>query len=255
MRLIVLAANLGHDRELKMVPVLVGSPGLLVDVGANAYAPYSAAGVLARARVVAFEPVHEATTKLRSFYGEAIQVHQVALSDYIGDASMRVPVIEGVAVTTRAHVVEEPETPEGGSPASAIAVRTLDAYGMSGVTLIKIDVEGHELRVLTGARETLSQQRPSVIVEVEEKRTPGRLAEVAEFFRALEYSGYFWSKGGFVKIDEFRLDKHQDARRRGWNHEFINNFVWVPSELSLDRHLSGQRNRISRAFGWMRRWR
>lgn len=46
-----------------------------------------------------------------------------------------------------------------------IPTRTLDSYNIHDVTLVKIDVEGHENAVLRGAQETLRRCKPIVILE------------------------------------------------------------------------------------------
>ena len=45
-------------------------------------------------------------------------------------------------------------------------LRPLDDFGFSDVSLIKIDVEGHENAVLEGAKETIAGSRPAVILEI-----------------------------------------------------------------------------------------
>jgi hypothetical protein len=44
-------------------------------------------------------------------------------------------------------------------------MRRLDDFAFDEVDFIKVDVEGFELQVLEGARETLARCRPIVIVE------------------------------------------------------------------------------------------
>jgi FkbM family methyltransferase len=51
----------------------------------------------------------------------------------------------------------------GGDRAEA---RTLDSFGFFNVSLIKIDVEGHEAQVLRGARETISRCHPVILLEI-----------------------------------------------------------------------------------------
>jgi FkbM family methyltransferase len=60
-------------------------------------------------------------------------------------------------------------------------VRTLDSYAIEDVDFIKIDVEGHELQLLQGARATLERWRPRILVEVR------NLPSVTAFFSDLGY--------------------------------------------------------------------
>lgn len=46
-----------------------------------------------------------------------------------------------------------------------IQTRTLDSYNFENVTLIKIDVEGHENSVLRGAQDTLRRCKPVIFLE------------------------------------------------------------------------------------------
>jgi hypothetical protein len=46
-----------------------------------------------------------------------------------------------------------------------VRTATLDSYALRDVSLVKVDVEGHERQVLAGARETLTRWRPLVVVE------------------------------------------------------------------------------------------
>ena len=54
-----------------------------------------------------------------------------------------------------------------------VPTQTVDALvagqGLERVDLIKIDVEGHEFQVLTGAVETITRFRPQILIEVFEE--------------------------------------------------------------------------------------
>lgn len=71
---------------------------------------------------------------------------------------------------------------------------TLDELDLSNVSLIKIDVEGHEAGLIQGARETIRASKPLILVEVwsDEKRKaeglPTTQREVLESIRSLGYA-------------------------------------------------------------------
>uniref|UniRef100_UPI001916C781 FkbM family methyltransferase n=1 Tax=Mycobacterium paraintracellulare TaxID=1138383 RepID=UPI001916C781 len=46
-----------------------------------------------------------------------------------------------------------------------VPVKRLDDLHLDDIGLIKIDVEGHELAVLRGATQTLTRNRPAIVVE------------------------------------------------------------------------------------------
>jgi FkbM family methyltransferase len=111
----------------------------------------------------AFEPLPHLARRLAATYGRSVTVHEMALSDEAGIASFQ-------------HVVGRPafsgfllRGEVRGEQATQMNVHTarLDdvAASLPRVDLVKVDVEGAELRVLRGARETLARHRPVVIFE------------------------------------------------------------------------------------------
>jgi FkbM family methyltransferase len=55
----------------------------------------------------------------------------------------------------------------------------LDDYALPEVDFLKIDVEGHELQVLQGAKETIARYRPRILAEVRD--LPGVAAFLSQF--------------------------------------------------------------------------
>lgn len=64
-----------------------------------------------------------------------------------------------------------------GAGTTTVDVVSIDALDLPRVDLIKIDVEGMELEVLAGSRETLARCRPVLFIEVL-KNDPGQLKQV-----------------------------------------------------------------------------
>ena len=47
-----------------------------------------------------------------------------------------------------------------------VKTKTLDSFNLSGIDFIKIDVEGYELHVLSGGRETIAKNKPKPHIEI-----------------------------------------------------------------------------------------
>lgn len=68
-----------------------------------------------------------------------------------------------------------------------IPIKTLDSFKLNNVSIIKIDVEGHELNVLKGAEKTIKSSKPVLVLEVWGRRTD-RLQKMKEYLKTLNYT-------------------------------------------------------------------
>jgi FkbM family methyltransferase len=161
--------------------------GVALDIGANLgeWTVPLARAVGPGGQVLAFEPqpvVAQALERtLRINHLAQVRVMRLALSD--GDGTAPFLIDTGNSGHSRL----------GGAAAATdllVATRRLDAMvdelAPRHVDLIKIDVEGHERRVLDGAVETLRRFRPAVIIESGHERAADREA-IATLFAALDY--------------------------------------------------------------------
>jgi len=98
-----------------------------------------------------------------------------------------------------------------------VEVRTwrLDDYlqqtdWLSGVSLIKCDVEHHELAVFRGAENMLRRQRPILLFESANLRTGGEICRpVFQFLQSLGYEGFFFQEDVLLPISEYDSQRHE----------------------------------------------
>lgn len=134
--------------------------GVAVDIGAYS-GVYAIAAAKAGCHVLAFEPLPTAYARLQENAvrnGVSFSAHQIACADVPGTLPFW---FNGHMQMTSAGSLNFRR-----NASIKVEARTLDSFNLMGVTAIKIDAEGAELRVLQGARETLERCRPALIIEV-----------------------------------------------------------------------------------------
>src|SRR5262249_27912733 len=223
------------EQEMCLVPALCVPKQLGVDVGAS-HGLYSAKILGCGVSCVACEPLLLPAQELRQIArasGLPLRVEQVALSDQEGETTLRV-LTEALGRSTI-----EPENlllDEDPSPRETVTVRmrTLDSYGLDPVGFMKVDVEGHELAVLRGAKHTLQTYQPRLLVEAEDRHRPNTVRDTYAFLRELGYTGYFILDGSLNDIDSFESETHQNPMNiGGWRSGYkrygvyVNNFIFV----------------------------
>ena len=151
------------------------------DIGANiGYMSSVMAARLRRGgRILAFEPMPALADELRrnalawqSLTAATIEVHELALSDCSGPATLHVP--PDYAINHGLASLHHPTAP--GAPGSKIEIqcaRLDDVVPAPGrVALIKADVEGNELQVFAGATRLLDERRVRDIIFEEQQPYP-----------------------------------------------------------------------------------
>jgi FkbM family methyltransferase len=171
---------------------------VVVDLGANIgyFTSILAQEVGTHGRVLAFEPVPHARTYLA--HNVAINnLHQVtvdarALADWRGAGAITLPAFR-----------LEPQA-GAGEVGLEVQVSTFDMvaqeYDLDRLDLVKIDIEGSELRALSGMERSLRRWRPLLAVETHAQFLPLYGDDMAALHAFLDGIGY-----GCAFIDDHRL--------------------------------------------------
>ena len=224
------------EPETRLLRHLCEPGSIALDIGAN-YGVYTHY-LLAYAGVVhAFEPLPELADLLKSAfrgYGSRVTVHQVALSDGDGSVLLRSPLgMPGRSTIEASNDLESDIPPFTPIRTYTVSRRRVDGLRLGSVGFIKIDVEGHELEVLLGAREILLRHRPSLLVEIEERHRSGSVDAVVQYLADLGSSGFFLLNSRLCPISGLDCNRHQNTDRP---RDYVRNFVFVhPSRRDVIR--------------------
>jgi FkbM family methyltransferase len=231
----LLAWRVGYfDPELRLLPKLCDPHRWSVDIGAS-IGSYTVHLLRHSKGCIIFEPRPEALAhivkRLSPRPDPRLRIEPVALSDHDGEAALRVVTSDaGRSTIEPANVIADGAATES----LIVPVRRLDDYMeiIEPIGFIKIDVEGHEEAVLRGASGLLVRDRPSLLVEIEERHKPGCVDAIRQQLRELGYRGFFLRRGRLRPIELFTPERHQQVARIGEriNGEpvYVNNFLFLP---------------------------
>jgi FkbM family methyltransferase len=156
-----------REPELEHLGKICPRGGVAIDIGAN-HGYYTFEMARQFNCVYAFEANRQVSTPIRTSSLQNVHLVDKGLSNTDRDAVLHIPVVGGIALSGWASL-ETGICPDAtGYVERAVELTTLDAFSIECVDLIKIDVEGHELEVLEGARRTIATSMPMLIVEIKD---------------------------------------------------------------------------------------
>jgi FkbM family methyltransferase len=193
-RIALLCGGYEH-RECEVLAGAVRAGGVFVDVGANVgWFSLLIAAHRPDATVWAIEPMPATAAVLRGNVAAArlssIAVHEVALGAEVGAADLVVTADPAFAYRSDVGAGRSPagRVARSGAGLATCPVTTLDRLwaqaGRPQVDAVKVDVEGAEPDVLTGAVEVLRACRPLLVVEAP---SPPEVAAVEKVLGPLGY--------------------------------------------------------------------
>jgi FkbM family methyltransferase len=149
-------------------------PGLCIDIGANVGSYATALLESTDSTVICFEPLPETYSKLCSLkttYGSRVLMKNCAIGESNTTMTIRYDPDRTELSSLSESALNVDYVKQCCTQSETVEVRTLDAvlesefepYLSQGIDLIKIDVEGFERQVLTGAQQTIRRFRPRFI--------------------------------------------------------------------------------------------
>lgn len=200
---------------------LVPKGSVAVDVGAanGLYAYFMSKNARA---VYAFEPNPAQFRRLARVRLANVTALPIALSDVDGTAALRIPKVQYGEASLEVH-----EDRNDDILVERVRTKTLDSFGLRNVGFAKIDVEGHELSVLRGAERTLRQQRPTLLIELEERHSVGVVRAVADLLLSWGYaSATFIYDGAERPLRQFEQTRHQSLDLVPSDPKYVANFLF-----------------------------
>lgn len=209
---------------------------IAIDAGANkgSYL-WALSKAVPNGKVVAFEPQPLLAEYLklacaRSGLGNVV-VEAAGCSDVSGTLPLAIP---GRETSSPGASFEQAVSARESCRFVSVPVIILDDYFATEtrkIGALKIDVEGHELSVLKGARELIRHHKPTIVCESEQRHmTNGSISDVIDFVRSLGYNAYFCEGKKLSPASQFNPSVHQrQSGERFWDApDYFNNFVFCP---------------------------
>jgi FkbM family methyltransferase len=214
------------EQELKMLPFLVDRSRNAIDVGANK-GVYSQALSHLTNTVYAFEPNPKMYEILCSGKTGRTKAYQVALSNQNGIAKLLIPHNLKKKTYSNQGASLSSTKVSGNHKSITVEAKTLDSYNFKNIGFIKIDVEGFELSVIEGAVQTITNNQPTMLVELEERHTGISIELLVAHIEVLGYEAYFLKNSNLTSFSQF--DPERMHRRALGTENYIFNFIFFPT--------------------------
>lgn len=220
--------------ELRELTAALEPNEIAVDVGAHkgSYL-WGLSRAVPQGKVVAFEPQPDLAEYIRTGCAQTglknVVVEHAGVSETTGSLTLAIPGdhLQEASFEPRLRLAHACRTFE-------VPTFSLDQYFENEtrrIGAIKIDVEGHELAVLRGAKKLIERDQPLVVCECESRHMAnGNVNTTLAWFAAQGYGGHFVKEGRLVSLDQFDPAVHQRSEgERFWSERgYCNNFIFRP---------------------------
>jgi len=217
--------------ELRLLAWLCDPARISVDVGAH-HGIYTLGASLYSKHVVAVEPQHNCADALRRSLPDNATLVEGALSSKAGTATLKIPLNDWDSITR----LDFGNTYDKQWRRERVPLLRMDDIVQEPVGFVKIDVEGHEREVLDGASRIIASDKPSFLIEIEERHRTDSVGDVSRLLEDRGYQGFFVQGNNIRPMHEFDIPTHQNPLLivkgdRANYRDYINNFIFVPSGI------------------------
>jgi FkbM family methyltransferase len=186
----------------------------------------------------AFEPNQRLFERLQRLFPK-VNLFSIALSDENTTAEFKVPIINGQEKNSRGTLrTDFSENNEERFITEKVKVQTLDNWildkNISKIDLIKIDVEGNEMKTLRGAKESICKFKPVLLVEMEQRHHKENLKNLVQEITDWGFSANYLNRKTFqlelVSDKIFLGQKNSEIEDK---FSYINNFIFIPNSVKI----------------------
>jgi FkbM family methyltransferase len=209
------------DPELRFIKDLVPVGSDAVDVGVYR-GVYTSVMADSAGKVYAFEPhPHNYAFSKKALPEEKVKLFTEALSNKNGEAQLQIPVeYESAGSISKSF--------EGRKVHSfKVITKKMDDFNFKNIGFMKIDAEGHEYEIIDGARNTIAENKPNLIVEIEQRHISRPIQEVFDEIIAMGYKGFYYFDGAIHPLASFSWKELQPSEFIGVHTNYVNNFMFI----------------------------
>lgn len=214
------------DLEMGLLQFLCSPAKVSIDIGANLglYTYYIAQY---SSKVYAFEPNPYPYRILQHVIDKNVELEQAAISDTSGKAEL---VVHRTRKGWSCNGASLAHRKTGDYQNVEVPCYRLDDLDLGRIGFIKIDTEGHEMSVLSGALKTIETHRPNLYIEIEYSHLQEENPGIFTLFKDLDYDCFFLLDGVLTNISRFsnRVDFKNIAKLAETNYRYIKDFIFLP---------------------------
>ena len=214
------------EGEIFIANAIADRNGIAIDIGANlGIWSYHLSKLFVR--VEAFEPIAGYCDVIRSTRRKNISVHNEGLSSESGSMELRIPIKDDRLLLQSARQSDV----NGKFKNQVVPLKTLDDYAFANVKFMKIDVGGHEIEVLKGAKKTITSEKPVMIIEIEQRCLDFPMDNVFELLKSYGYEAFFLSGRKLRRYFDFSYEVDQLPYLNNLSSIFyVHNFIFWPKD-------------------------